>query len=277
MELVQHSSAQLVEQDPNLPADRILTAETADHRKWAVKRPDWWGFPPILFGIRHGTEMFYYALAKHNKVPMPDSQILMVNGFNCWATEFIESRPVLGSVDKPLNEEVQAKLLRTFQTDAAQREAYLRALFLDIMLRNYDRKVDNVLKSEVGETLSLYYFDHEQSLGWRNNIQAYGRNRIKSPEEEYAEIDANVMLERKYRWARIYSTLAERQRIFESLELQLSMLDELEPQIPNIGGPYPPQDKWIYPDQFIDMKRGLAAWWEYLLRIPYKVLDSRLF
>jgi hypothetical protein len=276
METIQRSDATQVNQEQDLPADRLWTAQTKDGRKWAVKRPDWLNFHPILFGIRHGTEMFYYALAKHNKLPMPDSKILVVNGFNCWATEFIKSRDALGTVDDPLPELVLEKLERTFQNDTAQCEAYIRASFLDVMLRNYDRKVGNILKVEIGDFFSLFYFDHEQSFGWRGNIQVFGRNRIKAAEEEFAEIDACIPLERKYRWARIYSTFPERKRIFESLDLRLSMLDELEPQIPNIGVDFP-HEKWIYPDQFIDMKRGLAGWWDYLLRMPYAALDCRLF
>jgi hypothetical protein len=277
MEAIQQSDARRVAPEPELPEDRIWTAETTDGKKWAAKRPDWWGFHPILFGIRHGTEMLYYALAKHNKLPMPDGQILVVNGLSCWATDFIKSRTALGEVDHPLPEPMQAKVEKTFHSDAAQREAYIRALFLDVMLRNFDRKVGNILKVEVGESLSLFYFDHEQSFGWRGNVQVFGRNRIKTPEEEYAEIDKNVSLEGKYHWARTYSTFSERKRIFESLDLQASMLDELEPQIPSIGGCFAQSDKWIYPDQFIDMKRGIAAWWEYMLNMPYSALDSRLF
>ena len=275
MDKIQRSDARLVAQAPGLPAGRILTAES-EGRIWAAKMPRWLGHSATLFGIRHGTEMFYYALAKHNKLPMPESRILTIDGTNCWATEYIKFRDALGTIDDPLPATAHEKLNRTFETDATQRGAYLRALFLDVMLRNTDRKVANILKTDAGETFSLFYFDHEQSLGWRGNIQVFGRNRIKSPQEEYAELDASMSLERTYRWASSYSTFAERRHVFQSLDLRLSLFDELKPQIPNVTVSTP-NDYWIYPDQFTDMKNGLAAWWEYILRMPYAALDSRLF
>jgi hypothetical protein len=137
------------------------------------------------------------------------------------------------------------------------------------MLRAFDRKVGNVLFSEVHDSVSLEYFDHEQSLGWRNNIRAFGRNRIKSPDVEYADIDGNVSIERDYRWASTHSTFAERKRIFETLDLRLSMLDELFAQRPI--------ECWMYEDHFTDMKVGLAAWWEFLRGMPYADLDRRIF
>lgn len=275
MDSIQCSEGRRIAAMQDLPEDRVWTVES-DERIWAAKRPDWLGYPATLFGIRQGTEMFYYALAKYNKLPMPDSRIVTVAGINCWATEYIKTRNALGTINHPLPQAVHAKLSKTLETDTAQREAYLRALFLDVMLRNTDRKVANILKADAGEKLSLFYFDHEQSLGWRGNIQVFGRNRIKSPLEEFAELDASMSLERTYRWANSFSTLAERQRVFENLDLRLSLLDELQPQIPPVDVNHP-DILWIYPDQFEDMKSGLAAWWEYLLRMPYAALDSRLF
>ena len=275
MEKIQRSDGQRIAPMKDLPEDRIWTVES-DGGIWAAKRPDWLGFPAALFGIRQGTEMFYYALAKHNKLPMPESRIVTVGGINCWATEYLPTRKALGTVNEPLTPAAHAKLSKTLKTDAAQREAYLRALFLDVMLRNTDRKVANILKTDAGEAYSLYFFDHEQSLGWRGNIQAFGRNRIKSSQEEYAEIDASMPLERMYRWASSYSTFSERRSVFESLDLQLSLLDELEPQIPRVFSDNP-HHVWIFPDQFKDMRSGLAAWWKYILRMPYAALDSRLF
>lgn len=54
------------------------------------------------------------------------------------------------------------------------------------------------------------------------------------------------------------------------------MLEELQPQIPTVRHDVP-HHKWIYPDQFKDMKNGLGVWWEHLLSMPYAALDSRLF
>lgn len=280
MEAIPVSEAVQIEQEPSLPAKRVFTAR-ADGRKWAVKAPVWLGYSHV-FSIRLGMEMFYFALAKQNKLPMPDSRILHVKSpnlvmpdgraypfpdLNCWGTEFIPGG-ALGEVDHPLSAAMLEKLEAVFENTPAEMEAYLRAVFLDVLLRNFDRKVGNVLKVETADSLALLYFDHEQSFGWRANVQSFGRNRIKSPVEEWAEIDRNVSLERTYRWAAKYSTIEARQQLFESLDLRVSMLDEVMSQV---------RDNWIYPDQLADMKKGLDDWWGFLRAKPYVELDHRIF
>jgi hypothetical protein len=103
-------------------------------------------------------------------------------------------------------------------------------------------------------------------------IQVPDRNRIQSPEDQYADVHENIRLECDYGWAAKHSTLDERQRLFEGIDLRVSMLDEVRLQMVNYLG-----DSWMYPEQFENMKEGLRAWWGFLRDKPYEELDRRLF
>lgn len=266
---IQHSSATFSSTAHPYLAGRLFTytahtTESDRTRTWAAKGDDWqWpGFH--IFGIRLGAEMVYYALAKHNGLPMPESRILSIDGVPYWGTEIIEGRVALGKADK-LYPNLEAPIRDALKTDGKQVEACIRAAFLDIMLLNSDRTVSNVLRSSSGE---LFFFDHEQCVGWHANIEVFGQNRILTPTEEYFKLVGHPTPVQKYGWGRAHSELADRKRIFESLKLDPSLLDELRPQIP---------EHWISKWQFPETKAGLTAWWQFVRSQPYEQIDAKIF
>lgn len=208
--------------------------------------------------------MVYYALAKHNDLPMPESRILSIKGVECWGTEIIENRVALGKTDD-LYPNLEAPIRDSLKADAKQVEACIRATFLDAMLVNSDRTVSNILRSASGE---LSFFDHEQCVGWHADIHVFGQNRILTPTEEYAKLGGRPSPVKKYRWGRDHSELGHRREIFDSLKLEPSLLDELRPQIP---------EHWISKWQFPETKSGLTAWWEYVRSRRYDELDGKIF
>jgi hypothetical protein len=271
MEPIRVETGLTVRQHKYLPTDKLIWTAQADGRTWAVKTPRWPSYACVgIFSIRLGMEAAYYSLAKHNHLPMPESGIILLGGTANWGTEIIDGRTVLGKGESELAEVQLERVKKTLAADAKQVEGYLRATFLDAMLLNRDRTISNVLMADAGDLMALSYFDHEQSLGWANNIQAFGRNRIHTPEVEFAAENLNrrLILERKFHWGAAYSTPEMREKIFRSLDLRPELLDEVHRQMPG---------EWIYPDQLEDMKKGLVAWWKFLREQPFKTLDARLF
>jgi len=248
----------------------ITTRTAADGRVWATKTGEWPEQGCTLFLIRLAVELLCYAIARYNKLPMPECKILVVGGRPMWGVELVDGRIALGIKDEVLSPDLQAEIALTFQKDCHEAESYVRAVFLDVLMLNEDRTVSNVLHRRGDGRFNFEYFDHEQSLGWKNDIQVFGRNRIRSPEDEYRDLDRRLRIEGRYRWGARHTTVADRKDIFASLHLEVEMLDELRPVVVDSLG-------WLSKFQFESMKRGLAVWWAYLRAISYEELDARIF
>jgi hypothetical protein len=142
MDPIPYSDAEQIDWRSSLPdAKPIFSAKTktaaGEVQEW-VGKPSIWA-EGLHHPIRLGMEMFYYALAKPNKLPMPESRRLhlrevklrmpdkkeyLFTNLNCWGTEFIAGG-TLGAKNDPLPDDVLRKVETTFQKDRAQMDAYV--------------------------------------------------------------------------------------------------------------------------------------------------------
>ena len=53
------------------------------------------------------------------------------------------------------------------------------------MLLNADRVQTNMLAQKGGGRLRLFYLDHEQSPGWRNDPDVSANDKVKAPAKEF--------------------------------------------------------------------------------------------
>ncbi len=246
----------------------LRCASTADGRRWVAKTTEWPVRGCRLFPIRLGVEFLYHALASHNGVQMPAARILRVREEICWAFEMISQRDALGKTDDPLDPRLVDAVQKQLSESAVDRDAFLRAAFIDVMLLNADRTHSNILHHRVGVQVRLFFIDHEQSLGWRADPNVPERNVIQDPDKEYARISSYTSLGRKYPWAGLASYRRDRQAVFSSLELDAALLDQARSTMP---------PNWITDTKYDEMKPRLAAWWDYLRARPYDELDQHIF
>lgn len=150
-----------------------------------------------------------------------------------------------------------------------ERASFIRASFIDVFLLNDDRTEPNVLAQDSGNGLRLSYIDHEQSLGWKNDLHVPERNKIASLQEELTSVNVRCgKFGRKYQWGRTVSTLEERKTVFAGIELVSAMFDTAKPWIP--AG-------WFPDREYEERKIGLTRWWEFLRAQPYEELDRMIF
>lgn len=229
----------------------LICAETPDGRQWAAKRIEW---PRgcTAYPIRLGVELMFYALAAHNKVPMPDARILTVRGERCWGMEILGTRLQIGDRDQDIPEAKWEQVRQGLANSAGERALFLCASFIDVFLLNDDRTEPNVLAQTSGSCLLLSYIDHEQSLGWKNDLHIPARSKIASPAEELAQVTTRCLkFGRKYQWARAVSTPEERRAVFAAIELEPALLDIARPWIP---------EGWFPDQEFDERKAGLTRW-----------------
>jgi hypothetical protein len=135
-------------------------------------------------------EYMYYALAFANSVPMPTASILEIEAASLWGMEVLDGRNQLAPRDK-LPDALRTEIRQSFVDYVEERDSFLRASFLDVMLLNADRGETNTLCKKDGGRLRLFYLDHETSFGWRNQKDNDEENRIQAPEKEYERLDAS--------------------------------------------------------------------------------------
>lgn len=249
--------------------DLLVCARTDDHREFAVKTSDWPMRGCRNYRIRLAVEFVYYAYACENQVPTPEARVLELPNDVGWGTEILPGRVQLTGRDMTLTEAESEVVKAGFFSSCDARDAFLRLSFLDVLLLNQDRTESNVLKQEVDGVTRLSFIDHEQSLGWRSNIEVPAENGIKSPEVEFSRIaDRYARFSLKYGWGLQISTVEERRTIFHQMKRDPSLFDEISAKIP---------DGWISPEDLQDMRVGLVSWWAYLERKPYEQIDQLIF
>lgn len=237
-------------------------------RRFAVKSREWPYAGCRAFAIRHGVEFIYYVLAAHNHLPMPSACVLKINGEECWATEVIKGRDALRQKKQPWPPGIQENLVLTLKNTTDERQNFLRATFLDVMLLGCDRTEYNVLKEEVDDVLRFYYIDHEQSCGWQNDPATGGKIRIHAPEKEIEDVPGRYAKFAHDHSVKEVSTREEREEIFRGIKLTEELLNEVRPMLP--GG-------WVSDEQFAAITVGLAPWWKFLRESPYEKIDETLF
>ena len=175
----------------------------------------------------------------------------------------------LSDVSDSLDADLNNRIRQSFQSHPEERDVMIRAAFLDTLLLNQDRTETNILFQDEGGRLRLFYFDHEQSLGWRNNLRVPNDNVIQDPAFEYGRIAEKYgAVFRNRKWALESSTLAERTDIFQSMEYWPAMLEEIRPNIP---------PGWISDDKLLVISTGLANWWTFIKKQAYEDLDAAIF
>jgi len=194
------------------------------------------------------VEFIYYSFACENEIPTPEARVLELTDDVGWGTEILPGRVQLAGRDATLTEvqreEVRAGLLESREN----RDAFLRLSFLDVLLLNQDRTESNALKQTVDGLVRLNYIDHEQSLGWRSNIEFPSENGIKSPEVEYSRIvDHYARFGLKYGWGLQVSAREERRTIFQNMKRDPALLDEISAKLP---------EGWISGQQLREMRAG---------------------
>jgi hypothetical protein len=249
--------------------DLLVCARTDDRREFAVKTSDWPMRGCRNYRIRLAVEFVYYAYARENQVPTPEARVLELPNDVGWGTEILPGRVQLTGRDMTLTEAEREAVKAGFLSSCDARDEFLRLSFLDVLLLNQDRTESNVLKQQVEGATRLSFIDHEQSLGWRSNIEVPAENGIKSPEIEFSRIaDRYARFGRKYGWGLQISTGEERRTIFQKMKCDPSLFDEIGAKIP---------DGWLSSESLRDMRVGLGNWWAYLERKPYEEIDQLIF
>lgn len=270
MIVIPREQAQLIANLPGIESQLGLLkcARTNDEKEFAAKPVEW---PPYChnYPIRLAMEYIYYALAHANAVSLPLARILDCNGALFWGVQIVAGRRKLGESGVDIPAAFCAEIKQCLLDHPAEGDSFLRVSFLDVLLLNQDRTESNILVQRVGGRLQLFYFDHEQSLGWRNNLHVSADNHINLPAEEYDRIAMRYSSRfRHYKWARDISTRQQRRAIFTKLQLDAGALDEIRPNIP-FG--------WIDDDRFAETGARLMEWWAFLKERPYDELDELIF
>lgn len=251
---------------PGIPG-RIQCVQVANGVVYTAKPIKWNGSDD--YAIRLAVEYIYYAIAHWNCVSMPEARILHFKDKLWWGMAVLPGRVALSDVSGTLNAYLNDRIKLSLQEYPEERDGLIRAAFLDTLLLNQDRTETNILAQEDRGRLRLSYLDHEQSLGWRNNLIVPNDNVIQDPAFEYGRIAGKYgAVFRNRKWALESSTLADRTDIFQSLEYWPAMLEEIRPNIP---------PGWIGDDKFLEISTGLANWWTFIKKQAYEDLDAAIF
>lgn len=245
----------------------VRCALANDTRNYSAK-PATWPTAWHKFPVRLANELIYYTLASNYGLPVPPAAILNINHEHFWGVEYREERRALSANQVVLSPPAAADIGRALARSPDLLTAYLRSVFLDVMLFNSDRPEWNVLRQGDGGSLTLWYFDHDRSLGWKGDPDDPSRNKIKAPAEEFARIQSYAVLEQRHHWAKTFTGREGREKVFTALVLKPEDLDEIWPRIP--AG-------WLTRPAFEEMRTSLDLWWQHLRGLTYKEIDDRIF